>query len=84
MNPFSFRVPPASGVSSVRMTVENMGGRTVWTKDFKVGASGQVSWNGGGSDGRPVASGMYVVKMKMLGADNRVLGEASQTGINAR
>lgn len=82
MSPFSFRVPQA--VSSIRMTVENMGGRVVWSKDVKANATGIVSWNGGGADGRPVASGMYVVKMKLLDAQSKALGEATQTGINSR
>ena len=84
MNPFSFRVPVTGGISSIHMTVENMGGRVVWSKDLKASASGLVSWNGAGTDGRPVAAGMYVVKMKLLDMNNKTVGEATQTGMNTR
>src|SRR6185295_7592638 len=82
--PFSFHVPPGRDVSNVQMTVENMGGRTVWAKIYRVVSSGVIAWNAEGFDGRPVASGMYVVKMRLLNAANVPLGGATQAGINSR
>ncbi len=64
LSPYSFRIP--DGISSVRLTSEDMMGRVVWKNDFMAMKSRVVSWNGSGMDGRPVSPGMYVVRMKLL------------------
>jgi hypothetical protein len=78
LRPFSYRVP--EGSVSVLMTVENIQGRVVWSKEMATGKSRVVSWTGKDSNGRGVSSGMYVVKLKLLDAQHSSLGELRQTG----
>ena len=78
LRPFSYRVP--EGSVSVLMTVENIQGRVVWSKELATGKSRVVSWTGKDSNGRGVSSGMYVVKLKLLDAQHSSLGELRQTG----
>ena len=65
---------------SVRMSAEDMMGRVVWEKDFALTNSREVSWNSSGMDGHALPSGMYVVRIRMLGEDNASVGETRQTG----
>ncbi len=78
LNQFSFRIPE-NGINTVRMSAEDMMGRVVWDKDISLVKSRVVSWNGSGHDGRAVSSGMYVIRMKLLG-DGKA-AESIQTGI---
>jgi hypothetical protein len=64
LSPFSFRIPEGNVITSVRMTVEDMQSRMVWSKDFEVNKNRVVSWNGAGKDGKPVSSGMYIVRIR--------------------
>jgi hypothetical protein len=78
LSAFTFPVP--EGIGSVRMTAEDMKGRVVWSKDMEVGKSRLVSWHGADREGRPVSSGMYVVKLRMLSEEGKTLGEMRQVG----
>ena len=78
LRPFSYRVP--EGSVSVLMTVEDIQGRVVWSKEMATGKSRVVAWTGKDSNGRGVSSGMYVVKLKLLDALHSSLGEIRQTG----
>ena len=62
LKPFSYRVP--NGSARVLMTVENMDGRRVWSRELKADREGRVFWNGRGENGHPVPPAMYVVRMK--------------------
>ncbi len=78
MNTFAFRVP-TSGVSAVQMTTQDMKGHLVWKHRFELGADRFVSWDGTGMDGYRVSSGMYIVRLKLLG-DGQT-GQSIQAGI---
>jgi hypothetical protein len=78
-NPFSGMVRiryslPYEGIKSLRFAIYNLSGRVVWRHEIKdVSGSGvsDLFWNGtSGGDGRPVAAGIYVLRMTALGAAN--------------
>ena len=75
---FGFKVPE-NGVKAVHMSAEDMMGRVVWSKEISLAKSRVVSWNGSGHDGHAVSSGMYVVRMKLLGDGNSA--EAIHAGV---
>ncbi len=57
---------PNAGVSSVRFSIYDMRGRMVWWKTVaEQGPQGtrEIVWDGMSLDKRPVAAGMYVVRM---------------------
>jgi len=68
LNAFSFRVP--EGSLSVRIMVQDIRGKTVWSREQAVGKNNLVSWDGGDSNGQSVPAGIYVVRLKLLDAEH--------------
>jgi len=64
---FIFHAP--AGVTRVRMLVEDMQGRVLADKSYPVDNSSVISWDGRGSDGSRLSSGMYLVQMKVLSGE---------------
>src|SRR4051812_23809651 len=63
-NPFSFPFPP--GAASVRMTVTDLGGHVVWSREYRFDESRSVTWSGGRSSGSRVPARMYVIRLQVL------------------
>jgi hypothetical protein len=81
-NPFSSMVRiryclPYDGVEKVRFAIYDMRGRSVWQKEINVvskyGTSDMV-WNGRASNGQPVASGVYILRMTAINGAKRPAG----------
>jgi hypothetical protein len=62
-----FRMNTASGEKAV-LNLVDVWGRTVYTGSFK---GGMLSWNGTGSKGESVSSGLYVARVNVLDAQGR-------------
>jgi FlgD Ig-like domain len=68
---------PYTGVKNVKFTIYNLSGKVVWRHEVKDVAQSGVSdlvWNGTGTDGRPVAAGIYVLRMAALNSATKPLG----------
>jgi hypothetical protein len=68
---------PYTGVRNVKFTIYNLSGRVVWRHEVKDVAQFGVSdlvWNGTGTDGRPVAAGIYVLRMAALNSGLKAMG----------
>jgi hypothetical protein len=68
---------PYDGVDRVRFMIYDMRGRTVWqtqiTPGFMTG-SADLTWNVQSTDGRPVAAGVYIIRMSAFAKTGRQLG----------
>jgi len=74
--PFTYRLPENVGM---KMVVENMSGRVVWSHEYEAGQGRVVSWGGLGRDGRQVSAGMYVVNLKLITKDGKTIAESHGT-----
>ena len=79
-NPFSSMVRiryslPYDGVEKVRFAIYDMRGRMVWQKEIsavsKYGTSDLI-WNGRANNGKPVAAGVFLLRMNALGKNKPV------------
>ena len=68
---------PESGLDRVRFSIIDLGGRKVWEKTVSCGAESgarELVWNGRATGGRPVASGMYIVRMVAMDKARKAAG----------
>jgi hypothetical protein len=69
-SPVSFNIP--EGASQVNVSILDMWGRTVWSRNFetaKMGGVRQISWNGIASNGQKASAGVYMVRVNILGVN---------------
>jgi PKD repeat protein len=62
---------PYDGVKNLKFAIYNLSGRTVWSheiRDVSISGVSDLFWNGMASDGRPVAAGIYLLRMTALNA----------------
>ena len=68
---------PYEGIDRVTFAIYDLRGRAVWRAEVaaasQYGASDLI-WNGRSSDGRPVAAGMYILRMSALNTNRRPAG----------
>jgi hypothetical protein len=65
---------PQSGVSGVKFAIYDMRGRLVWQKTaVEHGAQGmrEIIWDGTSLNKRPVAAGIYIIRMEALDAKQK-------------
>jgi hypothetical protein len=66
---------PYGGISSVEFSIVDLRGRLLWSSQGATGAGlRELVWNGSCAGKRPVASGMYVLRMKALDAKGKTAG----------
>jgi hypothetical protein len=78
-NPFRGRVTirftiPWVDVDEVRLSVHDMSGRSVWSRSMTRGVrfgGNSLVWSACDGEGRPVASGMYLVRMAVYAKDKK-------------
>ncbi len=66
----SFQIP--NGVNSVRASIVDMWGRTVWSRSIQSsGVAGihQLAWDGLSPNGNKVSAGLYVARVKTTGSN---------------
>jgi PKD repeat protein len=82
-NPFARRLIirfnlPEFGLDQVRFSIVNMSGRKVWERAVVCGAlapgAQELAWDGNSVSGRPVAAGMYVLRMTALDGRGKRVG----------
>src|SRR6185295_10398379 len=54
-----------AGISTAQISVIDIWGRTVWNRKTENGVQ-NVTWNGTGANGKPIASGIYVLRANLL------------------
>jgi autotransporter-associated beta strand protein len=68
---------PYEGVDKLTFTIFDLRGRTIWHNEISCGALygiGDVIWNTRSSDGRPVAAGIYILRMTALSNTRKLVG----------
>jgi PKD repeat protein len=68
---------PYEGVDKVKFTIFDVRGRSVWHSDVACGTKygpTDLVWNTMSSDNRPVAAGIYIVKMVAINGNHKVVG----------
>jgi PKD repeat protein len=68
---------PFEGVKSLKFTIYNLSGRVVWRhelKDVAKHGTSDLLWNGTGADTRPVAAGIYILRMTALNNGLKSIG----------
>ena len=68
---------PGSGLDRLRFSIIDISGRKIWEKTVSCGAASgarELVWNGREAGGRPVASGMYIVRMVAVDKARKLAG----------
>jgi hypothetical protein len=68
---------PYEGVDKLTFTIFDLRGRTVWRNELACASkygTGDMIWNTRSNDGRPVAAGIYILKMTALNNVHKVVG----------
>jgi hypothetical protein len=68
---------PYDGVKSVKFVIYSLSGRVLWrseVKDVTHAGGRDLAWNGIGANGKPVAAGVYVLRMTALNSGTKLVG----------
>jgi hypothetical protein len=68
---------PYEGVDKVKFMIFDVRGRSVWHSEVACGSKygpSEMTWNTKSGDGRPVAAGVYILKMTAMSGTKKVVG----------
>jgi len=77
---------PESGVKQVELSVYDIKGRLVWTvsQNVKAASLNTIEWNSRSSRRGAASTGLYIARVKAIGANGRAVGADTKRIIFAR